>query len=261
MRNEPAPDESWYAPVSHGPGSADTRILPLSVEHLGLDLPGRPRVLDDVNFSLDGGGICVVLGPNGAGKTLLLKICHGLIAPSRGHLRWSGRAANGVQRQQSMVLQRPVLLRRSVRENLDYALRLRGLAATERAERVRESLALARLDHVAARPARALSGGEQQRVALARAWATRPEVLFLDEPSTHLDPVAARAVEEVIGGIRAAGTTIVMTTHDLGQARRLADRILFLNRGRLLEQQPAHAFFAQPHSAETRAFLHGDLLG
>lgn len=236
-------------------------ILPLHVESLCLDLPGRAGVLYNITFTLESGGICVVLGPNGAGKTMLLKICHGLVRPTHGSLRWSGKGPNGVLRQQAMVLQRPVLLRRSVRENIDYALRLRDVDATERPCRVDEALALARLDHVALRPARALSGGEQQRVALARAWATRPEVLFLDEPSTHLDPVAARAVEEMISGICARGTTIVMTTHDLAQARRLADRILFLHRGRLLEQQDAAAFFAQTQCPEGRAFLRGELLG
>ena len=240
---------------------AGAPILPLDVESLGLDLPGRAGVLDNITFTLESGGICVVLGPNGAGKTLLLKICHGLVRPTRGSLRWSGTGPNGVLRQQAMVLQRPVLLRRSVRENIDYALRLRDVDATERPRRVDEALELARLDHVARRPARALSGGEQQRVALARAWASRPEVLFLDEPSTHLDPVAARAVEEMITGICAGGTTIVMTTHDLAQAHRLANRILFLHRGELLEQQAAGGFFAQPQCPEARAFLRGELLG
>ena len=240
---------------------AGPRILPLAVVNLDLDLPGRAAVLDNVTFTLESGGICMVLGPNGAGKTLLLKICHGLLLPTRGAVRWSGAGPNGVQRQQAMVLQRPVLLRRSVRQNIDYALRLRGLQAIERGVRVAQALALARLEHTTDRPARALSGGEQQRVALARAWATRPEVLFLDEPSTHLDPVSARAVEEVIEGICAAGTTIVMTTHDLAQARRLADRILFLHRGQLLEQQPARDFFRQPQCAEAKAFLQGELLG
>lgn len=235
-------------------------ILPLVVMGLGLDLPGRGAVLESVSFALERGGICVVLGPNGAGKSVLLKVCHGLMRPSRGTLRWSG-GSNGILRRQAMVLQRPVLLRRSVRANVDYALRLRGMGPADRAARVQEALALARLEHVADRPARALSGGEQQRVALARAWATRPEVLFLDEPSTHLDPVAARAVEEVIAGIRAAGTTIVMTTHDLAQARRLADHILFLHHGRLLDQQTATEFFRHPRSEEAAAFLRGELLG
>lgn len=236
-------------------------ILPLALQHVGLDLPGRAGVLDDVTFTLERGGICVVLGPNGAGKTLLLKICHGLLRPTRGTVLWARNGTNGVQRRQAMVLQRPVLLRRTVRENVDYALRLHGVDAAERVRRVNDALTLARLNHVAPRPARALSGGEQQRVALARAWATQPEVLFLDEPSTHLDPVSARAVEEIITGIRAAGTTLVMTTHDLAQAHRLADRILFLSSGRLLEEQPVADFFHQPCSQEARAFLRGELIG
>jgi len=263
MLSDPAADAPDLAQVeATAPQPPVAPILPLDVNGLGLDLPGRAGVLADITFTLEGGGICVVLGPNGAGKTLLLKLCHGLVRPTRGSLRWSsGQGRNGVLRQQSMVLQRPVLLRRSVQENIDYALRLRGVDTVERPRRVDEALVLARLDHVARRPARALSGGEQQRVALARAWATRPEVLFLDEPSTHLDPVAARAVEEMITGICARGTTIVMTTHDLAQARRLADRILFLHRGRLLEQQAAGAFFAHPQCPEARAFLRGELLG
>jgi tungstate transport system ATP-binding protein len=262
MRGVPAIDAAGvrYRVIAALPQTGP-RILPLAVTGLGLDLPGRAAALDEVSFTLDSDGICVVLGPNGAGKTLLLKTCHGLIQPTRGTVRWSARGTNGVQRQQAMVLQRPVLLRRSVRANVDYALRLRGVPAAERMARVRETLALARLEHKADLPARALSGGEQQRVALARAWATRPQVLFLDEPSTHLDPVSARAVEDVIAGIRAAGTTIVMTTHDLPQARRLADRILFLHHGRLLEQQSAATFFRAPRSGEARAFLRGELLG
>jgi tungstate transport system ATP-binding protein len=257
--SRPAISPLLAMPMAAGDSGARPRILPLFLDRIGLDLPGRSSAVDDVTFTLESGGLCVVLGPNGAGKTLLLKICHGLLKPSRGSIRW---AANGTgrARRHAMVLQRPVLLRRSVRENVDYALRLQGVDARDREPRVKNALALARLEHVADRPARALSGGEQQRVALARAWATQPEVLFLDEPSTHLDPVAARAVEEIIAGIRAAGATIVMTTHDLGQARRLADRILFLNRGRLLEEQAAGIFFQQPCSQEARAFLRGELL-
>lgn len=257
MRSEPAPEH--LEPAAPRPDPTPS-ILPLAVDGVGLDLPGRTAVLDNVTFRLDGGGIRAVLGPNGAGKTLLLKVCHGLIEPTRGTVRWSTATARQVRRRQAMVLQRPVLLRRSVSANVDYALRLLGLPAVARAERVREALVLARLEHVMDRPARSLSGGEQQRAALARAWAMRPEVLFLDEPSTHLDPAATRAVEDVIRGIRAAGTTIVMTTHDLGQARRLADHVLFLNHGRLLERQSSQSFFAQPRTPEARAFLHGDLL-
>ncbi len=258
-----APD--FEAPLDGRTMGADTLtaypgILPLAVEQLGLDLPGHIRALQDVTFTLTSGELTVVLGPNGAGKTLLLKVCHGLLQPTRGAVRWSGNDSCGTQRRQAMVLQRPVLLRRSVWENMDYALRLQAVDTLERTQRIEKALSLARLELVAHRPARALSGGEQQRVALARAWVTQPEVLFLDEPSTHLDPEAARAVEEIIASIRSAGTTIVMTTHDLGQARRLADRILFLNRGQLLEQQSAGSFFREPGTEEARAFLRGELV-
>lgn len=262
MRSAPAVEPPGFPEVNvTNSTTSRSGILPLYLEQVGLDLPGHQHVLQEVSFTLEPGGICVVLGPNGAGKTLLLKVCHGLLRPTRGSLRWSWTGVGGVQRRQAMVLQRPVLLRRSVRENVDYALRLQGVDTAARARRVDAALALARLNHVALRPARALSGGEQQRVALARAWATRPEVLFLDEPSTHLDPVAARTVEETIAGIRDAGATIVMTTHDLGQAHRLADRILFLHQGRILEQQTAADFFQQPQRPEARAFLRGELIG
>lgn len=159
-----------------------------------------------------------------------------------------------------MVFQRPVLLRRSVAANIAYALRLHGVARTERANWIRQALEMAGLASLADRNAWVLSGGEQQRLALARAWALRPEVLFLDEPTANLDPAAARAVEEIITLFRGSGTKIVMTTHDLGQARRLADEVLFLHHGRLLERRPTMEFFEQPQTSEAQAFIRGELL-
>jgi tungstate transport system ATP-binding protein len=159
-----------------------------------------------------------------------------------------------------MVFQRPVLLRRSVLANIDYALAIRRLPRGLRATRAQEALQLTGLTALAERQATVLSGGEQQRVALARAWALDPEVLFLDEPTANLDPAAKRAVEDAIAGIARAGTKIVMTTHDLGQARRLADEIIFLHNGKVLEQRPAADFFATPEHEAARAFLCGDLL-
>jgi tungstate transport system ATP-binding protein len=157
-------------------------------------------------------------------------------------------------------LQRPVLLRRSVLANAVYPLKLAGVAAAEREPRARAGLEMVGLAALADRPARRLSGGEQQRLALARAAALSPEVLFLDEPCASLDPTATRAVEEIVGTLAARGTKIVMTTHDLGQARRLAGEVLFLNRGRLREQTPAAAFFNQPATPEAAAFLRGELV-
>jgi tungstate transport system ATP-binding protein len=158
-----------------------------------------------------------------------------------------------------MVFQRPVMLRRSVRGNVEYGLKLAGLPTAER-----RRVALARLEAVglarlARRPARRLSGGEQQRAALARAWALDPALLFLDEPTANLDPAATRLVETIVLAMHGAGTKIVMTTHDLGQARRLADEIVFLHRGRIVEHAPAEKFFAAPASPEAAAFIRGEL--
>ena len=126
--------------------------------------------------------------------------------------------------------------------------------------RAKTTLTLLEVAERAAQPARLLSGGEQQRLAIARAWALRPELLFLDEPTSQLDPAATRQIEELLTVLVAEGITVMMSTHDLGQARRLADRVLFLHRGRLVEDAAAASFFAGPQSAEARAFLAGELL-
>lgn len=230
-----------------------------------------PLVLEDVSYrvaaavpiagitvTLDHGPRTVVLGPNGAGKSVFLRLCHGLVRPSSGRVRWSG-GDDAARRRQAMVFQRPVLLRRSALGNVAYALALRGHGRAQRRRLALAALARVGLGALADRPARVLSAGEQQRLALARAWATEPEVLFLDEPTANLDPAATRSIEAAIGAIAASGTKIVMTTHDLGQARRLADEILFLHNGRLVEHGPAEAFFAGPRTAEAAAFLKGDL--
>jgi tungstate transport system ATP-binding protein len=236
---------------------ADAPILPLRVADLTYEAGGR-RLLGPLSFALEPGPRSVVLGPNGAGKSLLLRLCHGLLEPTGGAVLWQ-LPPDAARRRQAMVFQRPVLLRRSVAENVDYALRLRGRAAGDRAARVAAALAATGLAALAGQPARALSGGEQQRLALARAWAVEPEVLFLDEPTASLDPSSARAVEGIVAAIHRAGTKVVMTTHDLALARRLADEILFLHRGRLLERRPAADFFAAPATAEASAFLAGTL--
>lgn len=229
-------------------------ILPLCVEGLVFEANGK-RLLHDVGFTLPKGGITALVGPNGAGKSLTLRLCHGLLAPTAGTIRWQ---AGGGMRRHAMVFQRPVMLRRSARANLMHALRAAGLAEPSR----RADVALTRfgLAALADRPARLMSGGEQQRLAIARAWSMEPEVLFLDEPTSQLDPGATRQIEEVIARLAAEGMTILMSTHDLGQARRLSQRVLFLNQGRLIEDAPSVAFFAGPTSADARAFIAGDLL-
>jgi len=233
-------------------------ILPLAIEDLRFAVRGT-TIIDGVSLTLSAGSRSVILGPNGAGKSVLLRLCHGLLRPTGGRIHWTGPGGDAAQPRQAMVFQRPVMLRRSALANVAYGLKLAGLARAQRQARARDMLARVGLADIAGRPARVLSGGEQQRVALARAWALAPEVLFLDEPTASLDPAAAQAVEAIIAAIAAGGTKIVMTTHNLGQARRLADEILFLHRGRLVEHAAAAAFFAGPAAPEARAFLRAEL--
>ena len=215
----------------------------------GLSLTeGGTRIIDDISLAL-GAQRTVVLGPNGAGKSTLLRLIHGLLHPSTGLLRWPQPLS------QAMVFQRPVMLRTTALANVIYGLKLKGFKATEAAWRAQESLARVGLEHLARRPARLLSGGEQQRVALARAWALEPELLILDEPTASLDPASSREVERIINEIAASGTRILMTTHNLGQARRLAEEIVFIDRGRIVEQTPVAAFFKLPQTAAAQDFL------
>ncbi|MBA2408662.1 MAG: ATP-binding cassette domain-containing protein [Gammaproteobacteria bacterium] len=234
-------------------------VLPLVVSKL-VYCAGGHRLLDEISFTLRAGANTMLLGPNGAGKSLLLRLCHGLLEPERGSVSWGGEGAKHAHRWVSMVFQKPVLLRRSAAANIDYALAVKGVPRVARKVRVNTALADAGLEHLARRPARVLSGGEQQRLAIARAWASQPRVLLLDEPTSNLDPAATRAIETLIQSIRRAGARIIMSTHDLAQARRLGDDVLFIHKGRVLEHTPAGDFFECPRSAPARAFLRGDLL-
>ncbi len=233
-------------------------ILPLAASGVTFEA-GRRRLIDGVSFTLEAGTRTVILGPNGAGKSLLLRLCHGLLQPTRGTLGWRG-ASPEPRARQAMVFQQPVMLRRSTAANLSYVLACRGVARRDRAGLLADALARTGLAHLAGTPARVLSAGEQQRLALARAWITNPEVIFLDEPTASLDPAASRAVEDIVLAIHEAGTKVVLTTHDLGQARRLAEDVLFLHHGRILERGPAEAFFDRPATPEARAFIAGELI-
>jgi len=225
--------------------------LPLDLDRVSFAAGGR-TIIDAVSLRIEAGPSTIILGANGAGKSVLMRLMHGLLAPSAGEIRWHG---NG--RRQAMVFQRPVMLRRSALANVVYALKLARFPNPEAA--ALDALEEVGLLPLAQRPARVLSGGEQQRLALARAWALHPEVLFLDEPTANLDPASTREIESLIRAFDAAGTKIVMTTHNLGQARRLGDEVLFIHQGRLAERAPVEQFFKQPGSAEAEAFIKGEL--
>jgi tungstate transport system ATP-binding protein len=230
-----------------GPDTA----LPLQFDRVSLSL-GGVDVITDLTLTLAGAAPVVLIGPNGAGKSTLLRLAMGLVQPTRGQVTWGGLTAPSERL--AIVFQRPVMLRRSARANIDYVLDSSDqLSAAVLLERVG-------LAHVANRPARRLSGGEQQRLALARALARNPEILLLDEPSASLDPAATKALEDILREVAASGVKIVMSTHDIGQARRIGAEVVFLVRGRAIEHGPAAQFFSSPASREATAFLKGELV-
>jgi tungstate transport system ATP-binding protein len=237
---------------------APLSLLPLRLENVTFEAGSRP-IIRGITTALDAGARSVILGPNGAGKSVLLRLCHGLIEPTAGTIAWNAPESAAAPRRQAMVFQRPVMLRRSVLGNVTYALKRAGLPRSQRQQVALEALRKVGLEAVAHGAARVLSGGEQQRLALARVWALRPEVLFLDEPTANLDPGATHEIERIILALHAAGTKIVMVTHNLGQAHRLADEILFLHEGRLVERAPADRFLKHPGSPEAARFIEGEL--
>ncbi|WP_322894200.1 MULTISPECIES: ATP-binding cassette domain-containing protein [unclassified Yoonia] len=233
-------------------------ILPLDLQEVAVRRRGK-RLLGPVTLALKGSGISVLIGPNGSGKTTLLRVMHGIERVSAGRKAWAVSDADA-HAAQSFVFQTPIMMRRNVRDNIAYPLVLRGMRRAEARAAADGWAARVGLGAALLRPATVLSGGEKQKLALARALVTAPQVLFLDEPCANLDGHATQEIEAILLAARDAGTRIVMSTHDLGQARRLADEVLFLHDGKLVEMLPAAAFFAGPASAQATAFLNGDLV-
>jgi tungstate transport system ATP-binding protein len=238
--------------------AASGSILPLTVRDVRF-AAGDRNIIDGISTSIDAGPATVILGANGAGKSVLMRLMHGLLRPTSGEISWRAPDTERVRRGQAMVFQRPVMLRRSALANIVYALELARIPAAAQEDQAMAALREVGLAQIAHRPARVLSGGEQQRLALARAWALHPEVLFLDEPTANLDPGATREIENVIKAFDASGTKIVMSTHNLGQARRLGDEVLFVHQGRLVERASVDAFLRKPASAEATSFIKGEL--
>jgi tungstate transport system ATP-binding protein len=240
-------------------GDAEVAVDGLPIVATDVDVIRREtRVLADVDLTIRAARRTFILGPNGSGKSTLLRVLHGLVAPARGRVTWGGSAATPPG--QVMVFQRAVLLRRSAAGNIRHALKLAGVRGDEACRRVAEALSTVGLAAIAARPARVLSGGEQQRRALGRALARGTRRFFIDEPTASLDPAATRAVEAIVRDFHALGTTIVMATHNLAQAKRLAEEVVFLDGGRVTEHTAAEEFFRLPRSLQARTFLEGERL-
>jgi tungstate transport system ATP-binding protein len=237
---------------------APSSDLPIAFNDVSIHA-GAVTILDAVTLSINAGGPTVLIGPNGSGKTTLLRTAMGLIAPISGHIAWGGRELAPPTRR-AIVFQRPTMLRRSAAANIRYAMKAAKIPRGEHDARVAELLSLIGLKDFADRPARRMSGGEQQRLALARALACDPAVLFLDEPTASLDPAATKAMEDVVRAVAARGIKVVMSTHDLGGAKRVAGEIVLMHRGRVLEHTAAETFFSAPKTDEARRFVAGELL-
>jgi tungstate transport system ATP-binding protein len=241
----------------------------MSMRNPALDLPlmlvdvrilaAEVAILDGITLKLAAGPPTVLIGPNGSGKTTLLRAAMGLLPVSSGLITWGGREYSAPTHR-AIVFQRPAMLRRSAAGNVRYALAAANAPRDKRDTRTAELLADVGLGGLARRAARRLSGGEQQRLALARALARDPAILFLDEPTASLDPAATKAIEDIVRTVTARGVKVVMSTHDLGQAKRIGGDIVLLHRGRLIESAPAEEFFNAPRTQEARKFIAGELL-
>ena len=242
-------------PVAAAARAAEAPLIEL--RQAGVRFAGH-EALRPLDLRVHAGERIVLLGANGSGKTTLLRLLHGQVHCSGGERRVP-RDAQGREPRQAMLFQRPFLLRLSVWRNLLLALWLAGVPRAERAGRAARALARVGLEEHAQRPARVLSGGQQQRLALARAWAVHPQVLFLDEPTASLDPAAKREVEALVLEFAAEGVTVVMSTHNLGQAKRMATRVIYLEDGRLVVDRPVESFFNDPLPPEAALFLKGEL--
>ncbi|MCG6903426.1 MAG: ATP-binding cassette domain-containing protein [Rhodobacter sp.] len=233
-------------------------ILPLDVRGATVRRRGR-TIVGPVDLTLDGTGVTIVMGPNGAGKTTLLRMLHGLVRQRGGSIDWARPLAEA-QAAQAFVFQTPVVLRRSVRDNIAFPLMLGGLARTQARERAEFWADRVGLAGALKQQAMDLSGGEKQKLALARALIREPQLLFLDEPTANLDGRSMREIEGILAQAQADGTRIVMATHNIGQARRMASDVIFLYRGRVHERNQASAFFAGPETGEAAAFIKGDIV-
>ena len=232
-------------------------LLPITVDKLILHA-GRKTLLNSISVHITHPGITAIMGPNGAGKSLFIRCLHGLSQPDSGQISFAGQAIKDSHRlRQSLIFQRPVLLRRTVRQNLEFVHALRPAQNYRDIETALETVGLSGL---AEQPAKQLSGGEQQRLALARALMTCPDILFLDEACANLDPATAAQIEALLLKASKKGQKIILITHDIAQARRLADDLIFLHQGQLCEHSMAKDFFARPKSKAARAYLDGQIL-
>jgi tungstate transport system ATP-binding protein len=234
------------------------QYLPLKVSHVSYQVH-TDLLLDNVNLEFNDLKRSIILGHNGAGKSLLLKLLHGVIQPTQGQITWHKQTPNTQQYWRSLLLQKPSFFARSVRYNIEFVLNLAGIAKAQQANLCDEALNVCGLVNIADRKTHLLSGGEAQKLSLARAWVLKPAILLMDEPTVALDPPSVISFENIIHEFKQAHTKIIITTHDLAQAKRMADEIVFVHNGKILEHSPAENFFQQPHTDTAQKFISGEL--
>jgi tungstate transport system ATP-binding protein len=237
-------------------------LLPLVVQNLSYKV-NEKLLLDNINATVNSTGVSVVLGANGAGKSLFVRLLHGLLPSEQQTIKWNDQVLDLViRKRQALVFQKPILLKRSVSANIEFVLS-KSILKPRTSDLIQQRDAVlheAGLFDQRNQPARLLSGGEQQRLALARALATKPEVLLLDEPTASLDAATTFQIETRLELARDKGVKIFLVTHDIAQARRLADDVMFMHGGRLIEHSVSNEFFNHPSSEPAKAYLEGRLL-
>lgn len=235
----------------------ELKISPIEIVNLSTKINNN-LILDNISFEILDKSITAILGPNGAGKSVLLKTINGLVPISKGKITFNSQeTSEAIRKKQAMVFQTPTLLRRSVLDNMEFINKINKETNISDAKILLKKVGL---DDFYNHPARLLSGGEKQRLSLARALLLKPKLLLLDEPTTNLDPYSLKLIEDLILEESIKGTSIILTTHDMAQAKRLASNIIFINKGKVLEQTEAKVFFRKPVTNEARKYLAGEIL-
>ena len=232
-------------------------LLPIEIRDVSYN-PNNNIIISNLNLTIRSKGITVIMGPNGSGKSVLVRLLHGLLTPTKGSIKYGKNNLNKTIRQnQAMVFQNPVLLRRSVLANMTFVDSIRESTGLKNCK---EILALLGLEQFQSYPAHLLSAGEKQRLALARAIILKPAILFLDEPTANLDPSSIHLIEKILKNANSAGVKIIFITHDINQAKRIADDIIFIQKGKVLEHTETNVFFKKPQTSETAAYLDGKII-
>lgn len=235
----------------------ELKISPIKIKNISILLNDR-LILRNINCQINDKSITAILGPNGAGKSLLLQTINGLTPILNGEITYNLRQLDdNIRKQQAMVFQSPTLLRRTVLGNMEF---VNSINKNTNMLDVKSILKKVGLEAFNNKPARLLSGGEKQRLSLARALLIQPKLLLLDEPTANLDPYSLKLIEDLISEENSKGTTIILTTHDMSQAKRLASDIIFINKGEILEQTQAKIFFKEPQTIEAKRYLTGEIL-